>query len=202
MIHKQGIDTTELVGNEEASKDKIHEDTEVLFTSEQLQGKVQTLGKQIKREYAWKRPLIICVMRWAKEFCDDLKVVIGDNCDVTTVRLSSYEGATTESSRQVKIIEDIKISAEGRDVIVVEDIVDTGHTMDFLTNQYLSKMNPSSIKICSMLDKLSRREVEVVIEYVGFEIGNLFAVGYGLDYDGKYRELPYIGILKKHVYNK
>ncbi len=171
---------------------------EVLQTQEALRARVAQLGAEITRDYAGKAPVIISVLRGSYIFMADLTRSIDLPCTVDFMSVSSY-GAGTSSSGQVKIIKDLSESIEGRDLIIVEDILDSGNTLYYLRDVLLAR-KPASVKICTLLDKPERREKPIHADYVGFEIPNAFVVGYGLDYAESYRNLPYIGILKPEVY--
>ncbi len=171
---------------------------EVLQTEEALKARVAQLGADITRDYAGKAPVIISVLRGSYIFMADLTRCIDLPCTVDFMSVSSYGGGTS-SSGQVKIIKDLSESIEGRDLIIVEDILDSGNTLYYLRDVLLAR-KPASVKICTLLDKPERREKPIHADYVGFEIPNAFVVGYGLDYAEAYRNLPYIGILKPEVY--
>jgi len=172
----------------------------VLFTEEQLKGRAKELAAQIDADYAGKAPMLISVLRGSFIFMADLMRAITLPCTVDFMAVSSYGGGTT-SSGQVKITKDLSESIEGRDILVVEDILDSGNTLSYLL-KLLQARHPASIRLCTLLDKPSRRTKPVAADYVGFTVDDLFVVGYGLDYAEKYRNLPYIGILKPRVYDK
>lgn len=171
---------------------------EVLETQEALRERVAALGAQITADYAGKEPIIVSVLRGSFTFMADLTRSIDLPCTVDFISVSSY-GVGTSSSGQVKIVKDLSESIEGRDLIIVEDILDSGNTLDYLRNVLMAR-KPASIRICTLLDKPERREKDIQADYVGFNIPNAFVVGYGLDYAERYRNLPYIGILKPEVY--
>ena len=170
----------------------------VLFSEEQLEQRVCELAAQIDRDYAGKEPLLVSVLRGSFVFMADLVRHITLPCTVDFMAVSSY-GSGTSSSGQVKIIKDLSEQIEGKDVIVVEDILDSGNTLSYLL-KLLEARHPASIRLCTLLDKPERRTKPVAVQYSGFTIPDEFVVGYGLDYDEKYRNLPYIGILKPSVY--
>jgi hypoxanthine phosphoribosyltransferase len=170
----------------------------VLFSQQELAHRVAILADQINREYAGKTPTLISVLRGSFIFMADLMRQITLPCTVDFMAVSSY-GSGTSSSGQVKITKDLSESIEGRDIIVVEDILDSGNTLSYLL-QILQARHPASMKLCTLLDKPSRRIKPVHVDYVGFSIPDEFVVGYGLDYAERYRNLPYIGILKPEVY--
>ena len=170
----------------------------VLFTEEQLQARVAEIAAQIDRDYAGKQPLLVSVLRGSFVFMADLVRRITLPCTVDFMAVSSY-GSGTTSSGQVKIVKDLSEQIEGKDVIVVEDILDSGNTLSYLL-KLLEARHPASIRLCTLLDKPERRTKPVAVQYSGFTIPDEFVVGYGLDYDEKYRNLPYIGSLKPRVY--
>ncbi len=172
----------------------------VLFSEEQLNERITKIAKQIEADYKGKRPLIVAILKGSVLFFSDLIRKINGDIEIDFMSISSY-GSGSKSSGEVKMIKDLDKKIEGKDVIIVEDIIDSGYTMKYLKN-LLQTRNPSSIKVCTLLDKPSRREAEVSADYVGFEVENEFVIGYGLDYDGLYRNLPFIGILKRSVYEK
>ena len=172
----------------------------VLFTEQELKDRVAEIAAQIDKDYAGKEPMLISVLRGSFIFMADLARSITLPCTVDFMAVSSY-GAGTTSSGQVKITKDLSESIEGRDIIVVEDILDSGNTLSYLF-QLLQARHPASVRLCTLLDKPSRRTKPVTADYTGFTVGDLFVVGYGLDYAEKYRNLPYIGILKPAVYEK
>ena len=170
----------------------------VLFTEEQLQARVAEIAAQIDRDYAGKQPLLVSVLRGSFVFMADLVRRITLPCTVDFMAVSSY-GSGTTSSGQVKIVKDLSEQIEGKDVIVVEDILDSGNTLSYLL-KLLAQRKPASIRLCTLLDKPERRTKPVEVHYSGFTIPDAFVVGYGLDYAEHYRNLPYIGILKPEVY--
>lgn len=172
----------------------------ILFSEEQLKARVREIAGQIDRDFAGKEPMLISVLRGSFIFMADLMRSITLPCTVDFMAVSSY-GAGTTSSGQVKITKDLSESIEGRDIIVVEDILDSGNTLHYLF-QLLQARHPASIKLATLLDKPSRRTKPITADYVGFEVPDEFVVGYGLDYDELYRNLPYIGVLKPRVYGK
>ncbi len=171
-----------------------------LISEEELQKRVRELGAQISADYAGKTPVLVSVLRGSYIFMADLTRALDCFCTVDFMAVSSYGGGTV-SSGQVKIIKDLSEPIEGKDVIVVEDILDSGNTLHYLF-QLLNARHPASIRLATLLDKPSRRVKPITADYVGFEVPDEFVVGYGLDYDERYRNLPYIGILKPCVYQK
>jgi len=177
----------------------MHDDIErVLISEEELKRRIGELGAQISADYQGKCPLLISVLRGSYIFMADLTRALDCFCTVDFMAVSSY-GAGTTSSGQVRIVKDLSESIEGRDLIVVEDILDTGNTLHYLF-QLLNARHPASIRLATLLDKPSRRTKPVQANYVGFTVPDAFVVGYGLDYDERYRNLPYIGVLKPCVY--
>ena len=177
----------------------MHNDVEkVLISTEELQKRIAEMGKQISSEYAGEEILMIGVLRGAVLFMADLARAIDLHVAMDFMAVSSY-GAGTTSSGVVRILKDLDESIEGRHVLVVEDIVDSGLTLNYLLENLKSR-KPASIKLCTLLNKPERRKVEVKIDYNGFDVPDYFVIGYGLDYAERYRNLPYIGILKPEVY--
>lgn len=170
----------------------------ILFSEEQLKARVREIAGQIDRDFAGKEPMLISVLRGSFIFMADLMRSITLPCTVDFMAVSSY-GAGTTSSGQVKITKDLSESIECRDIIVVEDILDSGNTLSYLL-QILQARHPASMKLCTLLDKPDRRIKPVHVDYSGFSIPDEFVVGYGLDFAEKYRNLPYIGVLKPCVY--
>ena len=173
---------------------------EVLFSEQQLADKVAELGARISADYAGKDPLIVSVLKGSYVFMADLTRRISIPCNVDFMAVSSY-GAGTKTTGEVQIIKDIGSKIDGRHLIIVEDILDSGMTLSYLKG-LLQGRNPASIRIATLLDKPSRRKVDLKADYVGFEVPDEFVVGYGLDYDEHYRNLPYVGVLKPEVYQK
>ena len=164
----------------------------VLITEKEIITRAEELGKQITKDYKGKELVLVGILRGAVMWMAELMKNINlEDLTIDFMAVSSY-GAATKSSGQVKINKDLNSDIMGKDVIIVEDIVDTGTTLHYLRN-FLQSREANSVEICSMLDKPERREADVPIKYKGFEVDNLFIVGYGLDYDQKYRNLPYVG---------
>lgn len=170
----------------------------VLLSEETIAAKVKELGAQIAKDYADKNPLIVSVLRGSFVFMADLVRAIDVPCTVDFMSVSSHGGGTT-SSGEVKITKDFDVSIEGRHLIIVEDILDSGRTLSYLMKT-LKARGAASIALCTFLDKPERRVVPVEVAYKGFTVPDAFIVGYGLDYDQKYRNLPYVGVLKSSVY--
>ena len=167
---------------------------EPLFSAEQIQARISELGAEIAREYAGRNPLLIGVLKGACIFVSDLMRATDLRLGVEFMGISSY-GAATRTSGEVRITKDLDVPIEGRDILVVEDIVDTGITLSYLLANLKSR-GASSVKLVALLDKYERREREVKIDYLGFKIPDAFVVGYGLDFAERYRNLPYIAVIK------
>lgn len=167
---------------------------EPLFSGEQIQTRISEMGTEIARDYAGRNPLLIVVLKGAVVFASDLLRAIDLRLGIEFMAISSY-GSSTRTSGEVRIIKDLDVPIEGRDILVVEDIVDTGLTLTYLLENLRSR-GAKSVKLVALLDKFERREREVEINYLGFKIPDAFVVGYGLDFAERYRNLPYIAILK------
>ena len=172
----------------------------ILLSEEEIAAKVAELGKQISEDYKDKNLLLVSVLKGSVVFMADLMRAITIDCKIDFMAVSSY-GSGTQSSGSVKIIKDLDINLEGYDLLMVEDILDSGNTLSQLKKILLGR-NPKSFKICTFLDKPERRVVDLYSDYKGFTIPDEFVVGYGLDYDEKYRNLPCLGVLKRSVYEK
>ena len=170
----------------------------VLLSEEQIQEKVNELAAKLSADYVGKNPVIVGVLKGVVMFFADMVKRIDIPCQIDFMCISSYQGT---ESKEMKIKMDVSTDLEGRHVIILEDIFDTGNSLDF-TYKYLLEKKPASIKICTLLDKPERRnpKVTLVPDYVGYTIPNEFVVGYGLDYDEYYRNLPYVGVLKPEAY--
>ena len=166
----------------------------VLISQAELAARVAELGRAIGRDYAGRTPLLVGVLKGAAVFLADLIRAVPGPVDVDFMGLSSY-GSATRSSGAVRVTADLSMSIEGRDVIVVEDIIDSGRTVDYLRRN-LATREPRSIALCTLLDKVGRREVPVTVDYAGFAIPDEFVVGYGLDRAGFFRTLPYLAVLE------
>lgn len=161
---------------------------EVLLTEEEIKREVKRLAQEIDRDYRGKHPLLLGILKGCFVFMADLVRLLQTPVEIEFVRLSSYGSARTTSG-QIKVVQGLRSRIKGRDILVIEDIVDAGITVDYFLD-YLRRKKPSSLKLCVLFDKPSRREVPVSIDYVGFTIPDKFVVGYGLDYDEKFRHLP------------
>jgi hypoxanthine phosphoribosyltransferase len=185
--------------NTHAPAATIHDDVEeILLTEAQVSERVAQLGAQLEADYAGRDPVLVSVLKGSIIFLADLIRAMHSSLSLDLMEVSSY-GASTESSGQVRILKDLSKPIQGRDVIVVEDIIDTGLTLNYLL-KYLHDKGPATLRICCLLDKPARRLAEIPIDYRGFTIPDRFVVGYGLDYYERYRNLPYIGVLKPSVY--
>ncbi len=166
---------------------------EILIPEEAVSDRVAELGAQISADYAGRDLLLVGVLKGAVFFMADLMRCLTVPCEIDFMAISSY-GAATDSSGVVRILKDLDINIAGREVLVVEDIIDSGLTLSYLIRN-LSARKPASLEVCALLTKPERREIDVAVRYVGFEIPNRFVIGYGLDYAERYRNLPYVGVL-------
>jgi len=181
-----------------AMKDAIDH---VLISEEQIQKRVRELGEQLTKDYSGKDVLLIGILKGSVMFMADLmKYIDNEKCKIDFMKVSSY-GEGTSSSGNIKIDLDLRSSIEGKNIIMVEDILDTGNTLYYLRKILLTR-SPQSVKMMTLLDKPERRVKEIEADYIGFTIPNEFVVGYGLDFDQLYRNLPYIGVLKPSMYGK
>ncbi|WP_163195368.1 hypoxanthine phosphoribosyltransferase [Clostridium thermarum] len=171
---------------------------EILLDEKKIKEKVKELGKRITRDYEGKELVLVGVLKGSVMFMSDLMKNIEIPCCMDFMAVSSY-GAATESSGIVRILKDLDYPIEGKDILIVEDIIDSGITLKYLL-EYLKARKPSSIEVACLLNKPERRRVEIEVKYQGFEVPDHFLVGYGLDYAERYRNLPFIGILKEEVY--
>lgn len=172
---------------------------EFLYTEEQIAEKVKEIGKKVSEDYEGRDLVLVGILKGSIPFIADLIRKITIPCTMDFMAVSSY-GSSTESSGVVRILKDLDFEIENKDVLIVEDIIDSGTTLSYLLD-YLKRRNPSSINIACLLNKPSRRKSKIAVKYVGYEVPDYFLVGYGLDYAEKYRNLPYIGILKEEVYS-
>ena len=177
----------------------LHPDIEeVLYSEEEISAVVKDLGAQLTKEYEGKNPLVIGVLKGAVMFMTDLSRAMDCDLELDFMDVSSY-GAGMESSGDVKILKDLDTTVDGRDLLIVEDIIDTGRTLSYLIELFKYR-KAKSIKVVTLMDKKERRVVDLEADYIGINVPNEFVVGYGLDFNEKYRNLPYIGILKTEVY--
>lgn len=180
---------------------KLHQDIcEVLYTQEQLAKRVAELGAAITRDYEGEEVLMVCTLRGASVFFCDLIRHIDLDIQLDFIATSSY-GVDTQSSGEVRLTKDLSTPIEGRNVIIVEDIIDSGLTLKYLKKMFEAR-NPKSVKICSLLDKPEGRRTDIEGDYIGFGIPNAFVVGYGLDYAERYRNLPEVCVLDPRIYTK
>lgn len=178
----------------------MHNDIqEILITQEQIQARIAELGKELSEEYKDKYPIVVGVLKGVVVFYADMVRALTVPCQMDFMGISSYKG--TESS-VMQVRHDVSADIEGRHVLILEDIFDTGNSLDF-TVKHLMARNPASVKICTLLDKPERRNPDITLQadWVGFTVPNAFVVGYGLDFNEKYRNLPYVGILKPEMYS-
>jgi hypoxanthine phosphoribosyltransferase len=172
---------------------------EVLLSEDQIAAKVTELGARISADYAGRPVTLVSVLKGSLPFMADLMRAIDLPLRIDLMEVSSYGGNSTESSGLVRILKDLSATIENEDVLIVEDIIDTGLTLNYLV-RYLRGKNPATLRICTLLDKPARRLVEIPVDYIGFEIPDQFVVGYGLDYGELYRNLRFVGVLKPEVY--
>lgn len=172
----------------------------VLISEEELQKRIAELGQQVAADYADKEPIFVGVLKGVVNFFTDMVRATPIRCQYEFMAVSSY-GSGTTTSGTVKLLKDVSCDIKGRHVVILEDILDTGLTLEFV-REHLLAMEPASLKICTLLDKPERRKVDVYADYIGFTIPNEFVVGFGLDYQEFYRNLPFIGVLKPEVYSK
>lgn len=177
----------------------IKEVERILISEQELQDRVKEMGRQITEDYKGKNLLIVSILKGAVIFASDLVMEIKLPLTMDFMAVSSY-GASTKSSGVVRILKDLDQQVADKDILIIEDIVDTGLTLHYLIENLQSR-KPRSIKVCCCLDKPSRRKADVQVDYIGFEVPDEFVVGYGLDYAQKFRNLPYIGILSKEAYS-
>ena len=177
----------------------LHDDVEdILLDADTIANRVAELGAQLTSDFGDRDPVLVSVLKGALPFLADLMRAMEMPVSIDLMEVSSY-GSGTETTGQVRILKDLSASIEGRHVIIVEDIIDTGLTLNYLL-RYLADKGPASVSIVCLLDKPARRLAEIPIDYTGFTIPDRFVVGYGLDFDERYRNLPYIGVLKPSVY--
>jgi hypoxanthine phosphoribosyltransferase len=188
------LEATPLSSSATAASEFSNPNLEPLFTGEQIQTRIAELGADIARDYAGSNPLLLGVLKGAFVFMSDLVRAIDLKVGVEFMAISSY-GAEMRTSGEVKIVKDLDVPIEGRDILVVEDIVDTGLTLSYLLANLRSR-GARTVKLAALLDKWERREREVHIDYLGFKIPDAFVVGYGLDFAERYRNLPFIAVLK------
>ncbi len=171
----------------------------ILIDTDEIAKRTAEIGAQLERDYAGREPVFVGVLKGSYIFMSDLVRQTTLHGVVDFMQVSSYGDRETSTTGAVKIVQDLSMNIEGRDVIIVEDILDSGVTLSYLT-KLLWGRNPASLRIATLLDKPSRRQADIHADYVGFEVPDAFVVGYGLDYNQKYRNLPYIGVLKPEIY--
>ncbi len=181
------------------SPDLVDDIAEVLIPEDEIQAKVAELGARVSADFAGLELTLVSVLKGSLPFMADLMRAITIPVQIDLMEVSSYGGTATESSGLVRILKDLSSSIDGRHVLIVEDIIDTGLTLNYLV-RYLRGKNPASLRICTLLDKPARRLVEIPIDYLGFEIPDQFVIGYGLDYGERYRNLRFVGVLRPEVY--
>ena len=172
----------------------------VLYSEEELKAKCAEMGAQITKDYAGKNLLLVTVLKGAVVYFTDLMRAIDLPCTIDFMIVSSY-GSGVKTSGVVKIVKDLDADLTGKDLLIVEDILDTGLTLSYLKDM-LAARNPASIRIATLLDKPDRRKADIKADYIGYRVPDEFVVGYGLDYDEKYRNLPYVGVLKPEIYSE
>ena len=182
------------------NNDMMQDIQEVLLSEEKLQQIVRDIGAQISKDYAGKKLLMVSILKGSVVFMADLMRAITIPCRIDFMAVSSY-GSGAKTSGVVKIIKDLDIPLEGYDLLIVEDILDSGMTLSYIVDMLKSR-GPKSIRICTLFDKPERRMAEVKATYVGTKVPDAFIVGYGLDYDERYRNLPFVGVLKPEVYGE
>jgi hypoxanthine phosphoribosyltransferase len=170
---------------------------EILIDEDRLQERIRDLGRELSEDYAGRELLLVGVLKGAVFFMADLMRAISVSCEIDFMAISSY-GASTDSSGVVRILKDLDLNIDGRHVLVVEDIIDSGLTLSYLLRN-LESREPASLEICALLTKPARREIDVPVRYIGFEIPNRFVIGYGLDFAERYRNLPYVGVLRDEL---
>lgn len=177
----------------------MNEDISKIFiTKEQISNRVKEIAEQINNDFEGERLIVVCILRGSCYFFADLTRELTNYANLEFMSVSSYNSGTS-SSGEVRILKDIDTAIEGKNVIIIEDIVDTGYTLSYL-KRILLERRPKCLKICTLLDKPTRRKTAIDADYIGFEVPNEFVVGYGLDFNQDYRNLPYIGVLKEEVY--
>lgn len=173
---------------------------EILYSEEELRIKIKELGEKISKDYEGKDLILIGILKGSVVFMSDLLKEITIPCRMDFMAVSSY-GNSSSSSGVVRILKDLDYEIEGKHILVIEDIIDSGITLKYLL-KYLKSKNPESVEVACLLNKQERRKVEIDVKYLGYEVPDYFLVGYGLDYAEKYRNLPFVGILKEEVYTK
>ncbi len=171
----------------------------ILITEEQIKEAVKRIAKQLEEDYDGKEVLFVGLLKGSIAFMADIIKAYTKVCSIDFMSVSSY-GAGTESSGRVNIVKDLSQPIDGKDIVIIEDIIDSGNTLSFI-KAYFAAKNANSVKICTLLNKPDRRVVDIDVDYIGYDIPDEFVIGYGLDYNEHYRNLPYVGILKRSVYS-
>lgn len=171
----------------------------ILVSEEEISQAVERIAKQLEKDYEGKDVLFVGLLKGSIAFMADIVKAYTKKCQIDFMAVSSY-GSGTESTGTVNIVKDLSQPIEGKDIVIIEDIIDSGNTLDFI-KKYFSAKKANSVKICTLLNKPSRRKVEIDVDYIGFDIPDEFVIGYGLDYNEYYRNLPYVGVLKRSVYS-
>lgn len=171
----------------------------VLVSQSEIALAVERIAKELERDYCDKEVLFVGLLKGSVTFMGDLLKAYSKKCTIDFMAVSSY-GASTVSSGRVNIVKDLSSDIKDKDIVIVEDIIDSGNTLSFI-KEYFATKGASSVKICTLLNKPSRRQVDIMVDYIGFDIPDEFVVGYGLDYNEYYRNLPYVGVLKRSVYS-
>ena len=180
---------------------EVHPNVEyVMLTDKQITKRVRAVAKQLDKLYEGRKPVVVCILKGSVVFFSDLIRNMKTPLTIDFMSVSSY-GNGVKSSGVVKIVKDLDINLEGKDILIVEDILDSGKTLHHL-RELLSSRNPKSFKICTLLDKPERREADISADYSGFSVPNEFVVGYGLDFNEEYRNIPFVGVLKPEVYSE
>lgn len=177
----------------------INDVERILVSEEQIKEAVKRIAKQIENDYKGKEVLFVGLLKGSIAFMADLIKAYENTCTIDFMAVSSY-GSGTESSGRVNIIKDLSVPIDGKDIVIVEDIIDSGNTLSFI-KAYFAAKNANSVKICTLLNKPSRRVVDINVDYIGYDIEDEFVIGYGLDYNEHYRNLPYVGVLKRSIYS-
>ncbi len=171
----------------------------VLISEDQIKEAVQRIAKQIEEDYEGREVMFVGLLKGSIAFMADLIKAYTKTCTIDFMAVSSY-GAGTESSGRVNIVKDLSVPIDGKDIVIVEDIIDSGNTLSFI-KAYFAAKNANSVKICTLLNKPSRRVVDIDVDYIGYDIPDEFVIGYGLDYNEHYRNLPYVGVLDRSIYS-
>ncbi len=177
----------------------INDVERILVSEEQIKRAVQRIAKQIEQDYEGREVMFVGLLKGSIAFMADLIKAYTKTCTIDFMAVSSY-GAGTQSTGRVNIVKDLSVPIHGKDIVIVEDIIDSGNTLSFI-KAYFAAKNANSVRICTLLNKPSRREVEIDVDYIGYDIPDEFVIGYGLDYNEHYRNLPYVGVLKRSVYS-